>query len=276
MNRFYCFFITVSIPAVVGPTTANSFNVRSLTIEDGLPQGFLTGFAQDKQGFMWIATRDGLVRYDGRSVKVFQHSEADSNTISMNVIRFLSIDQEDKLWIQYDNGAIDIMDPFTEKLRRFVKEKGFAAFTAPSFANSFSRIVQDSAGYLYRISHDQRFSTSEMRCVDEKLLTKRKLYFRLVSRPVVCAAIKTTKFCQFAESTLCVGWGILKKLSDFSEDLKTGVKDFWRGMAGIMEVNEQGDILIVTPTALWKFNVEKGNGKDILCNRNTRRPQNTG
>ena len=124
MNRFYCvFYNRFPIPAVVGPTTANSFNVRSLTIEDGLPQGFLTGFAQDKQGFMWIATRDGLARYDGRSVKVFQHSEADSNTISMNVIRFLSIDQEDKLWIQYDNGAIDIMDPFTEKLRRLAKRK---------------------------------------------------------------------------------------------------------------------------------------------------------
>ncbi|HNP24981.1 MAG TPA: response regulator [Panacibacter sp.] len=264
MNRFLlCFFITVSLfPPLLAQQQRTVSNVRSLTIEDGLPQGFLTGFAQDKQGFMWIATRDGLARYDGRSVKVFQHSEADSNTISMNVIRFLSIDQEDKLWIQYDNGAIDIMDPFTEKLRRLAKEKGFAAFTAPSFANSFSRIVQDSAGYLYRISYDQRFSTSEMRCVDEKLLTKKKIVFPPGESPCGLCSDKNNKvFASSLKALYVLDGGILKKLSDFSEDLKTGVKDFWRGMAGIMEVNEQGDILIVTPTALWKFNVEKGQWK---------------
>ena len=43
-------------------------------------------------------------------------------------------------------------------------------------------------------------------------------------------------------------------------------------MAGIMEVNEQGDILIVTPTALWKFNVEKGQWKKTsFATCNTRR-----
>jgi ligand-binding sensor domain-containing protein len=38
----------------------------------GLPQGFIAGLVQDEQGFIWMATRDGLCRYDGNRFKVFR------------------------------------------------------------------------------------------------------------------------------------------------------------------------------------------------------------
>jgi len=54
---------------------------RSLTIEDGLSQGMVSSIIQDRAGFMWFATKDGLNRYDGYSFRVFRHDPADSTTV---------------------------------------------------------------------------------------------------------------------------------------------------------------------------------------------------
>ncbi|PSR51994.1 hypothetical protein AHMF7605_29250 [Adhaeribacter arboris] len=43
-----------------------------ITDRQGLPQGFVPGIVQDPQGFIWMATRDGLCRYDGNRFKVFR------------------------------------------------------------------------------------------------------------------------------------------------------------------------------------------------------------
>ncbi|WP_421829794.1 two-component regulator propeller domain-containing protein [Larkinella sp.] len=38
----------------------------------GLPQAFVSAIVQDRQGFIWMATRDGVCRYDGNRFKIFQ------------------------------------------------------------------------------------------------------------------------------------------------------------------------------------------------------------
>ena len=46
--------------------------VRHLSIADGLSQGMVAGILQDRAGFMWCATTDGLNRYEGYSFKVYR------------------------------------------------------------------------------------------------------------------------------------------------------------------------------------------------------------
>lgn len=60
---------------------------RALTIEDGLSQGMVSSIIQDRAGFMWFATKDGLNRYDGYSFRVFRHDPADSSTVRDNFIQ---------------------------------------------------------------------------------------------------------------------------------------------------------------------------------------------
>jgi ligand-binding sensor domain-containing protein len=61
--------------------------IRSVTVDDGLPQGFITGMVQDKQGLIWLSTNAGLARYDGKNIKVFYHDNQDSNLLSTNIIK---------------------------------------------------------------------------------------------------------------------------------------------------------------------------------------------
>ena len=67
-------------------------------VEDGLPQSFIRGIVQDKEGFIWVATLDGLARYDGRGFKIFRQQRKDSNSLSSNVINLLAKDKYDHFW----------------------------------------------------------------------------------------------------------------------------------------------------------------------------------
>ena len=46
---------------------------RILSTADGLPSSTITGLVQDRAGFIWMATADGLARYDGSNVATTQH-----------------------------------------------------------------------------------------------------------------------------------------------------------------------------------------------------------
>jgi signal transduction histidine kinase/ligand-binding sensor domain-containing protein/CheY-like chemotaxis protein/methylphosphotriester-DNA--protein-cysteine methyltransferase len=83
------------------------------TVNEGLPQNYLLGLAQDSAGFIWIGTKDGLARYDGYRFKIYRHSKDALHTPAANNITNLYTDHRGYLWIQYDTRAIDCYNPST-------------------------------------------------------------------------------------------------------------------------------------------------------------------
>ena len=83
-------FILVS-PLAAQPTLVNApvTNIKfdQIGLEQGLSQSTVYAIVQDKQGFMWFGTQDGLNRYDGYSIKVYNHDPNDSNSISNNMFQ---------------------------------------------------------------------------------------------------------------------------------------------------------------------------------------------
>lgn len=65
---------------------AQSPQLEAITIEQGLSQGFISGIAQDEDGFLWFATSNGLNRYDGYEFSVFRNDPYDTLSISGNGI----------------------------------------------------------------------------------------------------------------------------------------------------------------------------------------------
>lgn len=82
--------------------------------DQGLPQAFNPAILQDRRGFVWMATLDGLCRYDGRNFKVFQPSDRGQSSISSAAVIGLKEDAEGGIWIVTEKGTIDYFNPGNE------------------------------------------------------------------------------------------------------------------------------------------------------------------
>ena len=47
-------------------------------MDEGLSNAALNAIFQDSRGFMWFATRDGLIKYDGYTITIYKHLQLDS------------------------------------------------------------------------------------------------------------------------------------------------------------------------------------------------------
>lgn len=104
-----------------------AFNINSqsvkffhYTTDDGLSQGTIKTVFQDKSGFMWFGTDDGLNKFDGSTFTVFQNNPLDSSSISNNNINAIIQDKEGLIWIGTDWG-LNSYSPVTNKFKQYLQ-----------------------------------------------------------------------------------------------------------------------------------------------------------
>lgn len=98
------FFLSLGLLAQNEPT------ITQLTVNDGLSQGMIFDILQTRDGFIWIATKDGLNRYDGSRFEVFSPNPYDPFAIVGSEVWDLFEDSRGWLWIGLPEGT-DIYDP---------------------------------------------------------------------------------------------------------------------------------------------------------------------
>lgn len=81
-----------------------SYYFKHITIENGLSQNTVLSILQDKNGFMWFGTKDGLNRYDGNSIKIFKRDPNSQFSIGNNTIWSLMEDDYGQIWVGTDRG----------------------------------------------------------------------------------------------------------------------------------------------------------------------------
>lgn len=104
--RFFWIFLLYSIVSFAQETAW-----QSISIADGLSQGMIYDLMQDREGFLWIATKDGLNRYDGYNFKVFTHDPYNENSISGNTCTSLLQDSQGRIWIGTEKDGLNLYDP---------------------------------------------------------------------------------------------------------------------------------------------------------------------
>lgn len=121
------------------------FFVEAITTEQGLSQGYIFDILQDRDGFLWVATKDGLNRYDGYNFDVFTNDVNDPWSISGNSINLLFEDSAGRIWAASENGGINIYDKESGRFHRIYHDP-----TNPSSlaANHVTTIVEDTSGYF--------------------------------------------------------------------------------------------------------------------------------
>jgi ligand-binding sensor domain-containing protein/signal transduction histidine kinase len=73
-------------------------------VKRGLSQNQIFSIIQDRKGFIWFATDEGLNRFDGHEFKIFRHDDLSKNSLSDNSVHALEIDNDGVLWIGTNNG----------------------------------------------------------------------------------------------------------------------------------------------------------------------------
>src|SRR5215208_7831236 len=87
------------------PLAAQRLQFRSITPDDGLAASWVPAIAQDRRGFMWFGTVRGLNRYDGYTLRSYQHDAADSTSLPNSRVNALHVDSAGALWVGTDRKS---------------------------------------------------------------------------------------------------------------------------------------------------------------------------
>ncbi len=95
----------MSVPAAPEPPP-----FRQLGVADGLPSSGLTGLALDRDGYLWIATRDGLARFDGVGYTVYRHVPGDAAALPGNFVQTVFVDSGNRVWVGIEGHGLCALD----------------------------------------------------------------------------------------------------------------------------------------------------------------------
>ena len=128
-------------PQALGISPSNSitgYTRRLWRTQDGLPDQTVQAIAQTPDGYLWIGTKGGLLRFDGSNFVVYDH--ADTPGLSESSINCLSVSRDGSLWIGTEGGG----------LVRY-RDQVFRVYpTADGLSDSFIRsIFEDDRGVLW-------------------------------------------------------------------------------------------------------------------------------
>jgi diguanylate cyclase (GGDEF)-like protein len=101
--------------ATTGRAEPRNLRFERLSLEHGLSQSHVNCILQDRHGFLWLGTQDGLNRYDGYTFRVFKHDYRDEGSLANNTVWALFEDTDGVLWVGTDGGGLDRWDPSHER-----------------------------------------------------------------------------------------------------------------------------------------------------------------
>ncbi|MFT5697446.1 MAG: PAS domain S-box-containing protein [Desulforhopalus sp.] len=149
VNRLLPFlicFILLSILVIPFNARAQHLHFERLADKDGLYKRTITCGLQDKTGFMWFGSEDGLLRYDGYNFEEFVYDPDDENSLSSNLVYALLEDHDGILWIGTVGGGLNKYDQKSGKFTRFTHDPGDPDSLSH---NGVVSLLEDSKGRLW-------------------------------------------------------------------------------------------------------------------------------
>ncbi|MCI0486862.1 MAG: histidine kinase [Blastocatellia bacterium] len=135
---FLCSAASRKVTALNPGKAVREYICDSWQTDEGLPQNYVQSIVQTRDGYIWLATQEGLVRFDGVSFTVFDRRNTEQ--LKENNIQTLYEDRQGALWIGAEGGAVTRL-----------KDGTFTAFTtADGLADDIvDAIYEDRAGSLW-------------------------------------------------------------------------------------------------------------------------------
>ena len=116
MKKLLCTLLVVILSQII--CAERQYHFSNLSVKDGLSQLHVTCIYQDKLGYMWFGTRNGLNKFNGNSFDIFWNHANNDQSISNNIINCITEDNEGNLWVGTENG-LNKLDKSRERFKRY-------------------------------------------------------------------------------------------------------------------------------------------------------------
>lgn len=131
------------VTALFGQKTEIKFT--QMTIEDGLSHTLINSIDQDKEGFIWVSSHDGLNKFDGYQFKTYYNIPDNTNSLSDNIVTCFLQEENQMMWIG-THGGLNRMNPLNSEVKRFVHNRNDSTTLSNDVINS---IVKDQYGFIW-------------------------------------------------------------------------------------------------------------------------------
>ncbi len=264
------------------------FSIQNWNSENGLPQNSVTGITQSIDGYLWISTNNGLVRFDGVNFKLF--NSLNVPVLKSNIIRQLFSDSKGRVWfinsrttgknlifniVVYVNGQFkSCSSPFGES-KVFMTESAAGRVVMGGGSRGIFEVVNDS---LIKLAGLSKVKITAMKFVGEELYigTDKGLYQKSDELALIGDSLEPIHFlAEGLNDTLWVGKrrSVCKFfqgsfITDSITRVITGMKavEIQQLSDGKILVHGGNRFMVYEEGKIFEFNVDNGlSGKTLNC-----------
>jgi len=131
---------------LMAQVNASASQFERVRTAEALASQFVRSIVEDRHGFIWLGTTDGLARFDGRDFKVFQADAANPRGLRNARVKCLYRDSRDRLWIGTSNGGLHRYDDTSETFDNWRFDPDSPNSLS---ANSVHALLEDRDGTLW-------------------------------------------------------------------------------------------------------------------------------
>lgn len=151
-NLFAIFTVFIYSTIAFSINYNTTFNIKSISVNEGLSQFDATRIIQDQYGFLWVSTYDGLNRYNGNDFIQYRHDPYNKNSINGNRILNIYIDSKKNFWVISETNKIDRFDYKTEQFEHYDFEPLKYAIVTAFYEDKLNNYWIGTTNGLYKAS----------------------------------------------------------------------------------------------------------------------------
>ena len=117
MRNYYISLVVAVLSILAGISAQGAMSTTGRLFDDpAVIAGEYSAFCQDRDGFLWIGTNRGLIRFDGNGYDVYRHDDAVEGSLSDNRILGMICDSKGRIWVATANG-LNLYMPGTDSFK---------------------------------------------------------------------------------------------------------------------------------------------------------------
>lgn len=116
-------FAITNLPFVCAQSKKTAPRIKHFNLEEGLSQVSVNDLIKDNHGFVWIATADGLNRFDGKIFKHYKFNKSNPKSLQGSFINKLLYDHKGRMWIGTLSNGLSVLESNNSEFRKIYQKK---------------------------------------------------------------------------------------------------------------------------------------------------------